>query len=508
MLLIVALDAPIAPGALAQSAVEAEEHAERGAKFAARNDLKTAEAEFRRAVKLSPDNLPYLANLGSILGMEHRLKESTFYLRRALKLDPSNIALQRDLASNEWQAGQLKEARENLKHILAAKPGDPRTILLLGMVSESLQNYGEAVRLLNSVPALTEKQPESIIALARADYGLGQKERARQVLNELVGNPSGDRGLFLGAMAAADWEDYETAERLLRLIRSAYPDRLTLAYELARVRYREGRFDQCVRSLDTIPTRERQSVDALSLLALCYHKQGQERLAMQTMNEAMERIPHAEAAYLRVANMLLDNKLPVAAYKVAKSAVELAPESAKAYQLKGTVELKLYYYTDAIRTLSRALRLDPSSADADLGLALAEWGAGEAPEAEATFEEGIKRFPRDARHYAKYAQFLLEQGKLGGDTRMQSRAVTLLEHAISLEPSLAAAHYELGNFLLSKGETHEALRQLKEAAKLDPADISTRYALARAYRRLGRKEEAAKEMRLFAELKAKQNGKP
>jgi tetratricopeptide (TPR) repeat protein len=329
-------------------------------RFAKINDLKAAEAEFRQAVRLAPNNPQYLTELGGVLGMQGKLEESSGYFEKALKRDPDNIEARRNLASNQWQMGRFEEARENLKRVLAVKLGDARTILLLGMVSETLKEYAEAARLLESVQSLVKEQPESIAALARAYYHIGQKEKGRQTLNELLGHTSGDRGVFLGAKAAADSEDYETAERLFRSIRSAYPDPRTLGYQVALVQYRAGRFDQCQNTLAELLAAGHQSVDIYDLLALCYHKQGQSAQAIRTLNESIERIPHTEADYLKLGNMLLDNKLFAAAHATAKKAVELAPNSEKAYRLKGRVELELYFYKDAIQTYSRALKLNPS----------------------------------------------------------------------------------------------------------------------------------------------------
>jgi len=505
MLLILALRVQIALGSPGQSLVEAQEHADRGMSFAARNDLKAAEAEFRQAVALSPNHLPYLANLGSILGKEHKLEESTLYLERALKLDPDNIAIRRDLASNQWQTGHLTEARQNLARILKAKPGEPRTILLLGMVLEARGDYTDAARLFESVPALVKEQPESIAALAHVYYHMGEKERAVRTLNDLLDHPSGDRGVFLGAKAAADSEDYDTAERLFHSIRSAYPDPSTLGYQLALVQYRAGRFEQCQNTLANLVAGGHQRIDIYNLLALCYHRQGKEDEAIRTLNESLVRIPHAEADYLNLGNMLLRHKLFTAALATAKKAVEAGPDSEKAYKLKGTAELELYFYKDAIQSFSRALQIDPLSAEADLGLALAQWGAGEVAAATATFEDGLKRFPRDTQHYTRYARLLLEVGEQKADSGMESHAVSLLKTAIGLDPSQADPHYQLGSFLLKKGKTPEALTELQTAARLDADTSSIHYALARAYRRLGRGQEASKEMQVFDKLKAQED---
>jgi tetratricopeptide (TPR) repeat protein len=505
---IVAFCSRAAFGAPGQSSAEAREHAQRGLTFARLNDLKGAEAEFRRAVDLSPRNVEYLTELGGILGMQRKLEDSTVYFEKALKLDPTSSALRRNVASNQWQMGRFAEARENLKRVLAAKPGDTRTILMLGMVAESLKDYSEAARLLESVQSLVKEQPESIAALARVYYHAGQKEKARNTLNQLLANSSGDRGLFLGAQAAATAEDYETAETLFRSIRSAYPDPATLGYQTGLVQYRAGHFDRCQNTLAGLLSSSRASIDTYNLLALCYHKQGRSAEAIRILDESIERIPHTEADYLKLGNMLLENRIFAAAHETAKRAVALAPNSERAYQLKGTVELDLNFYKDAIQSFSRALQLDPSSAEAHLGLAMAQWGAGKTSEATASFEEGIRRFPRDSPHYTKYARMLLELGAQIGDSGAESHAVLLLQKAISLNPSQPDAHYELGNLALSKGNTRQAVQELEAAAKLDPGSSSTRYALSRAYRRLGRNEEASKEMQVYNKLKAEEDATP
>jgi len=149
---------------------EAQEHADKGMNYLRLNDLTNSEVELRRAVELSPDSSEYLADLGVILGMEQKLKESTIYLERALKLDPENIMLKRNLASNLWQTGHTEQAKQTLEGILQANPRDARTILLLGMVEDTLGDYANAAKTLESAWELVQQQPDSIAALARSFY--------------------------------------------------------------------------------------------------------------------------------------------------------------------------------------------------------------------------------------------------------------------------------------------------------------------------------------------------
>ncbi len=62
----------------------------------------------------------------------------------------------------------------------------------------------------------------------------------------------------------------------------------------------------------------------------------------------------------------------------------------------------------------------------------------------------------------------------------------------------------LGNLALAKGETREALQHLETAVKLAPNSGKIRFALSRAYRRLGRREEAAKQLHYYEDLKVQE----
>ena len=170
MLLFLALGVDAISAAASQAIREAQEHAEAGLRFAQQNDLKHAETELRRAIELAPNNPQYLAGLGGILGMQRKLEESSYFLEKALKLDPEDLVTRRNLASNQWQIGRFEDARQNLQRILKGKPGDSRTILLLGMVEERLKNYAKAVELLQPVAELVKQQPESVAALTHSYY--------------------------------------------------------------------------------------------------------------------------------------------------------------------------------------------------------------------------------------------------------------------------------------------------------------------------------------------------
>jgi Flp pilus assembly protein TadD len=464
-------------------------------------DLKSAEVELRRAVDLAPDNPDYLADLGGVLGMQQKLAEAGAYFEKALRIDPGNLTVRRDLATNQWQMGRLHEAKANLERIQKSKPGDPPTILLLGMVTENLGDYAKAAAWLGSVPDLVKQRPESIAALARSYYQIGQKERAKETLVHLLNPPASPQGVFLGGQIASQAGDDETALSLFESIRPTYPDQERLNYNRALAWYRGNHFAEAENLLQDLISAGPPTSQAYSLLAWSYYKQGKIKETVRAMDMAIDLDPAKESNYLDLGKMLTDRRALAVARAVATQAVEKIPNSFRAYMMKGFVEAKQGDFAQAVASYRRAAELKPDSPEANFKLARMQWVAGMDKEAEATFEQGLQRFPQDALTYQEYALMLLKRAE-SGDKAAEARAVSLLMRAITLDKSLSEPHYQLGKLWLDKGKTTEALQELQTAAKLNPEEAKTHFALSRAYRHQGHSDQAETERALFESLNA------
>jgi tetratricopeptide (TPR) repeat protein len=423
--------------------------------------------------------------------------------RDFLALDPADFAARRNLGSNQFQLGQLKPAKENLERALRQKPADKTATLLLGMVGEELQNYVRAVDLFTSVPDQVRKQPQSIVALARAYYRTGQPDKARAALQELEGHPAGPEGLFLGGQVASQADDLATAERMFASVLATHPDRAKVGFNLALVQYRNNRIEECRATLETLLRSGQLTSDIFNLLAWCYHKEGNLKEAIKAMDLAIDRQPSRESNFLDLAMILTEHRRYSVALVAAKKAIEVAPDSYQAHRWKGLIETKLHYSLEAIKSYSRAVEIKPGAADALLGLAVAQMSEGKLQDAQATFQKGIERFPRDALLRQEYGRMLVLWGDR--DAASRARGVSLLRTALALDSTLAEPHFQLGKLAMRDGDTQGALEHLQAAEKLSPKNKSVHYSVAGLYRRLGRSEEAAKEHREFESLKEDQD---
>ena len=490
--------ASLALGQFPGESEDAQAHANQGMHLLQTGDLAGAEGELRQAVQRAPSNPTFLGTLGAILGMEHKLAESNAFLEKALSIDPLSAPTRRNLASNQFQLGDLIPARKNLQLLLNNDPADKTSILLLGMVDEELKDYSSATRLLSSVPDQVVKRPQSVSALARAYYKTGRPEKARETLH-LLRDPE---EVFLGGQVAAQARDLSTAEQMFASIQSTYWDTAKLDYHLGRAQYQAKRFVECQATLQPLVDAGRATSEIENLLGWCYEGQGDFARAVASMDKAIEEDPANESNYLDVGRILLEAHRPKGALEAAKRALSLAPDSARAYGLKGLAESELSQPIDAVQSYLQAVKLDPTNPKALLGLALAQEREGKTQDAQATFAKGIRQFPSNAVFYQEYGKMLLI---FRGDDpeASEAQAVTLLTKALTLDNSLALPHFELGNLALSKGQLAQAVTHLKAAIRLSPEDSRAHYALSRAYRRLGRIEEAERELATFQSLKGK-----
>lgn len=463
-------------------------------------DLTTQEANLRELLRRAPNDDIALARLGTVLAMQNKFENSAQCFEKALKLNPGDVESRRSLATDYWQLGQSEKARANLEMVLKAKPGDSLATLLLGMVSEDLGDHRRAAKLLGEVLSLVRQRPETISALARANYHIGETEKARAALQMA----SGPEAVFQGGRLAAEFKDYDTAEKMFLSIQNTYPDAGTLNYSLALAQFSAKRYESCEKTLLASINYGHGTPDAYALLGWTYAKQQRAEEMLKAFERAINMAPSNETYFTDLGEAAVEDKKDGTALEVAKEAVRRFPSSSQAYRLEGSVELKMYLLTDALKSYTKATELDPNNATAALGLALTLWNMDRNDEAAKSFEEGVRKFPQDAFFLMKYALFLLNApGER--DAAADAHIKDLLKKSEDLDPSNSETHYQLGNLAIKENKYEEALSELQTAAKLDPDVAKVHLLLARVYRRTGHEDEAAKETQLHRKLKEKED---
>ena len=127
--------------------------------------------------------------------------------------------------------------------------------------------------------------------------------------------------------------------------------------------------------------------------------------------------------------------------------------------------------TDSLAASQRALKLNPSDAEAHYIHGLQLSNAGQLAEAISEVERAIKLRPKD--------YFLWQElGRLRDENSDSQGAIHALQTATRFAPFYAQPHWQLGNLLLRDDQTANAFREMRIAASSDPELFSTMVDLA------------------------------
>ncbi len=244
-----------------------------------------------------------------------------------------------------------------------------------------------------------------------------------------------------------------------------------------------------------------------SALGGVFERQGKLGAAIVAFAEALRLDPANAAIRSRIESLSLDWGATLAKERryragllLARQTAARSPQSPSAQLMLGLFLARNQQNLAAVDAYRRALALDPQSAEASVGLGIAQAGAGLTREAQATFQAGIQAFPRDAIHRQAYGVLLVKMAESGDAPPL--RAGEMLASALQIDPTLAEAHYQLGNLALAQGDAAPALTHFDTAAKNGLDDARLHYAASRALRRLGRSADADRRLEAFRSRKA------
>jgi tetratricopeptide (TPR) repeat protein len=247
--------------------------------------------------------------------------------------------------------------------------------------------------------------------------------------------------------------------------------------------HRDGRLDDAERgyraTLDANPVH----VDALHLLGVLRHQQGQHAEAADLVGRAVDLRPEDAALQLNLGNALKAMGQLDRAIERFRNALTLAPTFALAHYNLGNAYAALGRHEDAAHAFDRALRLQPDDASASNNLGNALHALGRHEEAIEAFKRTLALRPRHAGAHNNLGMALNALGRA-------DEALLQFREALKAEPQFTAAHFNLGNTLDALGCHEEAIDAFETVLAQQPYLPPALFALGNALAGLGRHEEA------------------
>ncbi len=154
----------------------------------ATREARTAEAipYFQEALRLSPDHLIALENLGNAYRAQKRWDEARKTLEQAVAVGPEDPEANYSLGMVFAQTDDTERAYEYLRRALKLRPDYPEALNNLGVLYLRTQRRDEAVVSFEECIRVAPAFDQSYLNLARVHVVEGAPEKARAVLLELL----------------------------------------------------------------------------------------------------------------------------------------------------------------------------------------------------------------------------------------------------------------------------------------------------------------------------------
>ncbi|CAH2787477.1 MAG: TPR repeat [uncultured Paraburkholderia sp.] len=283
-------------------------------------------------------------------------------------------------------------------------------------------------------------------------------------------------------------------------------------FDRAFVAHRDGRLDDAERGYRTTLEGNPVHVDALHLLGVLRHQQGQHAEAADLVRRAVNLRPEDAALQLNLGNALKALGRIDDAIEQFRNALTLAPSFPMAHYNLGNAYASIGRHEDAADAFERSLRLQPNDASSHNNLGNAQHALGRHTEAIASFRRALELRPGHAGALNNMGMSLnaLEradeaipcfQAALAAEPRFvaahfnlantfdatdrHADAVTAFRAALSLQPNLPPAIFGMGNALAALGRYAEALPYLERSVGLDPQFALAWLSLGNAHQALG-----------------------
>jgi tetratricopeptide (TPR) repeat protein len=363
-----------------------------------RGDWEGAVRDFTLVLRGDPKNSGAYGNRGLALFELGRVEESLADLARALELSPDDLALFINRAQIYEKVGRVEEAEADLRRALRF---DARNGSALNCLGGLLRRTGRMEEALEALDAAVEVDPDMSMGWVNRAEILAQLGRFKEAFADM------ERAMRLhpgsaklhATLASIHFNKGDLGAARLEVDRALEldPEQQEALGLQGLVLLSEGRFGDAYRSLSrAIEASDRMGkVAHLANRANCAMQMGRSSLALEDLRSALEIDDSNVQLWWMRALVALSAPLHDEALESAERCIEIAPQVAQGYYVRGNVRLIRDDLQGAREDLAQACQLDPSDGASRMLLGFAVLLSGDEPGAEKLFAAA-----EASQHYA------------------------------------------------------------------------------------------------------------
>lgn len=418
--------------------------------------------DFARALQLlrpAIENFPDSPQLWMFQGLayagEGDSKAALASYRHAVKLSPDYLPALEGAAQIEYEAGS-SDAIPLLQHILRLRPDEATSHAMLAVMAEKNGDCKTATEHYAASGPLLDSQPEAMQGYGICLLKLNQTDSAIQVFRQLL-TKQPDNARFRRGLAAVQL----AADKPVDAIATLEP------------------------LLDAGP-----DVSTMRIAASAYEANKDTPAAVKLLREAIIKDPQQIPLYVDFAEIALDHQSFQAGVEMVDAGLKLRPDAAPLYMARGVLYVQLAQYEKAEADFERADQLDPkqSMSAAAQGMLAEEQNQNDPERALATVRAKLTKRPNDGFLWYLQAAILSQKFADPGSPEFQ-QGLDSAKRAVTLQPSLVAAHNVLSKYYLDSGQNSQAARECRLVLEKNPSDQAALYHLVLALRKTGDQRE-------------------
>lgn len=326
-------------------------------------------------------------------------------------------------------SGDYVSARQGFLNVLKSDPNSAAAYTDLGVTYQRMGDFDDAIIALEKAKSFAPAAPGIDLNLGLAYYRKQEFKRAIPFFADVV---------------------------------KAYPDNVQARYLEGLSQFMLNEYAPTVQSLGPIWSEEKNDLDYLLVLGICYGK--------------------------------LKHKTESA--RVFSRMLKQGGDTPHLHLLLGKAYLDLRQNQEARSELEEAVASNGKLPFAHYNLGVAYERLGMLKEAREEFDKEIALDPSQPWAYQ-------EQGRLWVRLGSSDKAVPLFQEALRIDSKLPLSFAGLGGAYLLEGKTNQAIHELRQALALEPDSADFHYQLGHAYLKTGQKTKAQEQFAVAEKLQAK-----
>jgi tetratricopeptide (TPR) repeat protein len=420
----------------------------------------------------------------------------------ALAQDAQKLDRQFQSAVANYDAGKLNEAATQLEGLLPFASKSFEVHELLGLVYAEQSQDAKAIEQLNAAVSLKPDSAAARTNLATAMLHSGKPELAGEQFRKALelAPRDYDANHNLGEFYIQSGKVAE-AIPLLEQARRADPSSYNNGYDLAMAYFLTGKLDDA-RQLVQVLVQQKNTGELHNLLAQIEEKDGKFIAAASELEIAAHMDPSEDNLFAWGSEYLLHRTYDPA-IDIFQEATQRYPTSPRLWIGLGMSLNGRGRYDEAVKSLLKAADLDPSDPRCYVFLSKAYTSSpNQADEVIQRFRRYAELRPGTALAVYYYAMSLWKGKRAEESPAEIDQVQSLLEKSLTLDPSLAEAHLQLGNLYADRHDYIKSIPEYVRTLELDPSIADAYYRLGQDYVHTGQKDRAQAEFDVYQRLRA------